>query len=200
MVNASSVRNARFAWRAGLGVVVAGVVAIVATPATAGPSSTVPGALALTSSALPSDVLPGESVELVVVISNIGGSALRGVTLTEDLPAALTYVRGSTVATRTSASGATSTYSDALASGSAATLGAYSPGLLISEFDHIDLAAGDALRVGFLVTVSPALAPGIDALSATSIATSGGVAVARDTVTLAILEEALAWASDDADE
>ncbi len=167
-----------------------------ATPATAGPSSSTPGALAVTSSALPADVLPGESTPLVVEISNVGGSALTGVTLAENLPAALTYVPGSAVAIRTSASGATSVYSDAVPSNSAfaGALGAYTPGLLISEFDRIDLAAGDTLRVSFLAKVSPALAPGIATLSVTSIATSGDVAVASDSVTLTVLEQALAWA------
>jgi hypothetical protein len=180
-------------------VVVAVVAVILAAPATAGPSSSAPGALSVTSSALPAEVLPGESTLVVVEISNVGGSALAGVTLAENVPAALAYVPGSTVAILRSASGATAVYSDAVPNDSAyaGALGAYHPGLLISEFDRIDLAPGDTLRVSFLVKVSPALAPGISALSVTSIATSGRVTAASDSVTLTILEEALAWAYSD---
>jgi hypothetical protein len=180
-------------------VVVAVVAVILATPATAGPSSSAPGALSVTSSALPAEVLPGESTLVVVEISNVGGSPLAGVTLAENVSAALAYVPGSTVAIRKSASGSTSVYSDAVPDDSAyaGALGAYTPGLLVSEFDSIDLAPGDTLRVSFLAKVSPALAPRISALSVTSIATSGGVAVASDTVPLTVLKQALAWAYSD---
>ena len=194
--DATSVHDVRSALRAGLGVVVAVVAVILAAPATAGPSSSAPGALSVTSSALPAEVLPGETTLVVVEISNVGGSALASVTLAGNVPAALAYVPGSTVALRESASGATSVHSDAIPNGSAyaGALGAYTPGLIISEFDRIDLAPGDTLRVSFLARVSPALAPGISALSVTSIATSGGVTAASDSVTLTVLEEALTWA------
>jgi hypothetical protein len=133
---------------------------------------------------------------MAVAITNVGGSTLTGVTLTESLPAALTYLPGSAVAVRSSASGMASVYSDGAWGGSvvADRLGAYSPGLLVSEFDGVDLAAGETLRVTFIVTVSPALAPGIGTLTATSIATSGTSAVASDTETLTILKQALDWA------
>jgi uncharacterized repeat protein (TIGR01451 family) len=195
-VDASSVRDARSALRAGLGVVVAVVAIILAAPATAGPSSSAPGALSVTSSALPAEVLPGETTLVVVEVSNVGGSTLTGVTLVESAPAAIAFVPGSTVAVRESASGATAVYSDAVPidSASARALGAYNPGQLVSEFDRIDLAPGDTLRVSFLVIVNPALAPRISALSVTSIATSGRVTVGSDSVTLTILEDALAWA------
>jgi uncharacterized repeat protein (TIGR01451 family) len=152
-------------------VVVAVAAFIMATPATAGPSATSPGALAVTASALPSEVLPGETTVMTVAVTNVGGSTLTAVTLTESLPAALTYVSGSVVAVRTS-----------------------SPGLLVSAFDGVDLAAGDSLQVTFIVTVNPALAAGVGTLTATSIATSGTTAVASDTQTLTILKQALAWA------
>jgi hypothetical protein len=198
MDDASPFRDTRSVLRAGLVVAVAVVAVILAAPATAGPSSSAPGALSVTSSALPAEVLPGESTLVLVEISNVGGSALTDVTLSGNVPAALAYVPGSTVAIRESASGATSVYSDAVPNNSAfaGTLGAYTPGLLVSEFDGIDLAAGDTLRVSFLVKVRPALAPGVKALAVTSIATSGGVAVASDTVSLTVLKQALAWAYD----
>lgn len=195
-VDAMSVRDARSALRAGLGVVVAVVAVILAAPATAGPSSSAPGALAVTSRALSAEVLPGESTLVVVEVSNVGGSALAGVTLAENVPAALALVPGSTVAIRESPSGSISVYTDAVSKDSAyaEALGAYSPGPVISAYDGIDLAPGDTLRVSFLVKVNPALAPGISTLSVTTIATSGRVAVASDSVTLAVLEDALAWA------
>ena len=195
-VDASSVRDARSALRAGLGVVVAVVAVILAAPATAGPSSSAPGALSVTSSAFPADVLPGESTQVVVEISNVGGSALTDVTLAGNVSAALAYAPGSTVAIRTSATGETAVFSDSVQGGNAGagTLGAYTPGLLISEFDHIDLAPGDTLRVSVRVKVNPALAPGVSELSVTSIATSGGVTAASDSVSLTVLEQALAWA------
>jgi hypothetical protein len=177
-------------------VVVAVVAVILATPATAGPSSSAPGALSVTSSAYPAEVLPGESTQVVVEISNVGGSTLTDVTLAGNVSAALAYAPGSTVAIRTSAGGATTVYADAVPNGpaNAGALGAYTPGLLVSEFDRIDLAPGDTLRVSVLVKVNPALAPGVSALSVTSIATSGGVTAASDSVSLTVLEEALAWA------
>jgi uncharacterized repeat protein (TIGR01451 family) len=133
---------------------------------------------------------------LAVAVTNVGGSTLKGVTVTESLPAALTYLPGSAVAVRSSASGVRSVYSDGARGGSAVAgrLGAYSPGLVVSAFDSVDLAAGEALRVTFIVTVNPALAPGVGALTATSIATSGTSAVASDTETLTILQQALDWA------
>jgi uncharacterized repeat protein (TIGR01451 family) len=195
MVSAIRARGTRSGWVVGVSVVVA-VAAFIMAPATAGPSSTSPGALAVTAAALPSDVLPGETTLMAVAITNVGGSTLTGVTLTESLPAALTYLPGSAVAVRSSASGMASVYSDGAWGGSvvADRLGAYSPGLLVSEFDGVDLAAGETLRVTFIVTVSPALAPGIGTLTATSIATSGTSAVASDTETLTILKQALDWA------
>jgi uncharacterized repeat protein (TIGR01451 family) len=196
MVSASRAHGTRSTWVVGLSVVVAGAAIVMAAPATAGPSATSPGALAVTASALRSDVLPGETTLMAVAITNVGGSTLTGVTLTESLPAALTYLPGSAVAVRISASGFGSTLADGPRRGSAVAdrRGAYSPGLLVSAFDGIDLAPGEGLRVTFTVTVSPALAPGVSTLTATSIATSGTSAVASDTQTLTILKQALDWA------
>jgi uncharacterized repeat protein (TIGR01451 family) len=176
-------------------VAVAGAAFIMAGPATAGPSSVVPGALSVTASPGPADVLPGESTRMFVAVTNVGGASLTGVTVTESLPAALTYVTGSVVAVRTSGSGSESVYSQA--GGGAGKLGVSSPGLLVSAFDGIDLAAGQTLRVSFLVTVNPALAPGVDTLRATSVATSGTSVVASDTVSLNVLKQALAVAYGD---
>ena len=179
--------------------VVAAAAFIMAAPATAGPSSNSPGALAVTASALPAEVLPGETTLMSVSITNVGGTPVTGVTLTESLPAALTYLPGSAVAVRSSASGADSVFSDGTWGGSAVAgrLGAHSPGLIVSAFDGVDLAAGDSLRVTFIVTVNPALAPGVETLTATSIATSGTSAVASDSQTLTVLKQALAWAYDE---
>ncbi len=196
MVSASHIRGTRSAWVGGISVVVAVAAFIMATPATAGPSATSPGALAVATSALPSEVLPGETTLMTVAVTNVGGSTLTGVTLTESLPAALTYLSGSTVVVRSSASGVGSVYSDGTWGGStvADRLGAYSPGQLISAFDGVDLAPGETVRVNFDVTVNPALAPGVSTLTATSIATSGTSTVASDTQTLTILKQALDWA------
>jgi hypothetical protein len=133
---------------------------------------------------------------MAVAVTNVGGSTLTGVTLTESLPAAVTYVRGSAVAVRSPASGVGSVFADGALGGSTVVdrPGAYSPGLLISASDGVDLAPGETLRVSFIVTVNPALAPGVGTLTATSIATSGASVVASDMETLTILKQALAWA------
>ncbi len=200
MISAKPARDTRRMWRVGLGVAIAGVAAMIAAPAVAGPSPASPGALAVASSALPADMLPGESALIAVEISNVGGSPLTGVTLTESLPAALGYVAGSTVVVRTSAAGGLSLYSDSVptASGLAGTLGAFTPGLLISDYDGVDLAPGESLRVTFLATLSSSLAPGVRDLSFTSLATSGDALPASATTTITVLEQALAWASSDA--
>jgi len=196
MVSAIRAHGTRSAWVVGVSVVVAATALIMAAPATAGPSSTSPGALAVTASALPADVLPGETALLVVTVANIGGSPLAGVALSESLPAALRYVPDSAVAIRTSAAGVASAYSDGAWGGSAVAgkLGAYSPGLVVSPFDGVDLGPGDKLRVTFMVTISPALAADVGTLTATSIATSGTSVVASATADLTILKQALDWA------
>ena len=198
MVSAIRAHGNRSTWVVGVSVVVAVAAFIMAAPATAGPSSTSPGALAVTASALPADILPGETTLMMVSVTNVGGSPLTGVTLTESLPAALTYLPGSAVAVRSSAVGFDSVFSDGTWGGSAVVgrLGAYSPGVIVSAFDAVDLAAGDTLRATFIVTVNPALAPGLDTLTVTSIATSGSSAVASDTQTLTVLKQALTWAYD----
>ncbi len=196
MVSASRARGTRFTWVVGLSAVVAGAAVVMAAPATAGPSVASPGALAVTASALPSEVLPGETTLLAVAVTNIGGSPLTGVTLAESLPAALSYRPGSEVAVRSFASRVGSVFGDGTSGGSAVgvRLGAHSPGVVVSAFDGVDLAVGETLRVTFIVTINPALAPGVGTLTATSIATSGASVVASDTETLTILKQALDWA------
>ena len=199
MVNALRAHGTRSAWVVGVSAAVAVAAFIMAAPATAGPSSTTPGALAVTASALPAEILPGETTALVVTVSNVGGSSVTGVTLSESLPAALTYLPESAVVVRGSAAGFGSANSDVTRGGSATAsqLGAYSPGQFISASDGVDLAPGESVRVTFSVTVNPALAPGVDTLTATSIAASGAATVASDTVTLTVLKQALSWAYGD---
>lgn len=196
MVSASQVRGTRSTWAITVSVVVAVAAFIMAGPATAGPSSTTRGALSVTASAVTAEVLPGESTLLVVAVTNVGGTTLTGITLTESLPAAMNYIAGSVVAVRTSASGFESVSSEAVPGASvlAGKLAVSSPALLVSASDGIDLAAGQTLRVSFLAKVSPALAPGLDSLSATALATSGTTAVSTDTVSLTVLKQALAVA------
>jgi hypothetical protein len=133
---------------------------------------------------------------MAVAVTNIGGSPLTGVALAESLPAALRYRPGSEVAVRSFASRVGSVVGDGTSGGSAVAvrMGASSPGLLVSAFDGVELAPGESLRITFIVTVSPALAPGVGTLTATSIATSGASVVASDTETLTILRQALDWA------
>ncbi len=193
----NSTLDARSIRRAVVGLIVAGAAIAVAVPATAkndAPSSSPATNLSVVASAAPAQVLPGETATLVVTVTNTGTSDLPALTLTADLPAAVTYDASSVVATVTNSSGAITAYSGTGTDGATA-LAQPTPGTLVAPWDAIALAPGDTLRVTFDVRVSDALAPSVNELRLVSLA-SAGAAASGDSLTLTVLKEALALASD----
>jgi len=189
--------DSRVAWSAIVGLAVAGTAIVMAVPAAAKQDETasLPD-LVVTASAAPADVLAGESTQLEITVSNTGGTTLPALTLTEDLPAAVSYDSASVVATLTAVDGTATTYSG---SGSTGTipLAQLNPGTIVSGWDGIELAPGETLRVSVDLTVSSALAPSVKELAIAATA-SAGDASASSSVALTILEQALAYASEDA--
>jgi uncharacterized repeat protein (TIGR01451 family) len=188
--------DARIVWGAILGLTVVGTVMVMAVPATAKPdeSAPLPG-LAVSAAAGPADVLPGESTTLSLTLTNTGGTTLPALTLTEDLPAAVSYAPSSVVAVVTTRDGDTTTYTGSGATG-AVPLAQLTPGEIISPWDGIELAPGDRVQVSLVLTVNPALAPSVDALSITTVASAGDAAATTETLGLGVLRQALAFATD----